>query len=157
MHAYLMPALELSPRLIARLFSQIPKERWDVPVEPDRFTPREVIAHLADWEPIMLGRMKSAAAHPGAAIEVFDEGQMVVENDYRGSNPDVQLKLFAERRAGTIAWLRALPQEAWSRSFLHPERGLQTIEDQANLFVGHDMYHGEQLSASLCSIEVGNG
>jgi hypothetical protein len=145
-----MPALELSPRLIARLFAMIPDAQWDVALDKDRFTPREVIAHLADWEPIMLARMQSAVAHPGAAIEASDEGQMAEEHNYRGSDPKEQLKLFAARRAETIAWLRALPREAWDLSFLHPERGLQSIEDQANLFVGHDVYHGEQLSASLC-------
>lgn len=149
MHAYLMPALDLSPRALARVFAQIPTDRWDEALEPDRFTPREVLAHLADWEPIMLSRMQTAYADPGASIEAFDEGQMAEDNGYRASSPDEQMRLFAAHRAETIEWLRALPREAWSLHFLHPERGLQTIEDQANLLVGHDVYHLEQLSAYL--------
>lgn len=156
MHAYLMPALELGPRMIARIFAEIPREGWDVAQEPDRFTPREVIAHLADWEPILLARMQAALAQPGAAIEAFDEVLMAEENGYRSSDPDEQQRLFAARRAETLAWLRALPQEAWVLQFMHPERGLHTIEDQANLIIGHDVYHAEQISASLKGV-VGNG
>ena len=32
---------------------------------------------------------------------------------------------------------------------LYPERGVQTVEDLANMLLGHDMYHVEQLSAYL--------
>jgi hypothetical protein len=117
-------------------------------VSADRFTPREVIAHLADWEPIMLGRMQTALASPGASIEAFDEAQMAVDNVYLNLDPREQLHLFVQRRADTARWLRALPPDVWSQAVLHPERGLQTIEDQANLLLGHDLYHIEQLMGS---------
>src|SRR5690349_15172521 len=101
-----MPVLEFGPEVCARLLAQIPAARRDEALEPDRFTPREVIAHLADWEPIMLGRMQTALNSPGATIEAYDEGQMAIDNGYARLDPEEQSRLFISRRAETAAWLR---------------------------------------------------
>jgi hypothetical protein len=148
-NGYLFIVLEFGPKTTARIFDRIPAAQWDVARDPDRFTPREVIAHLADWEPIMLERMEVAQQTPGAAVEVWDEGRMAEEHGYRHLDPQEQLQIWAQRRACTAAWLRRLSPDALSKTFLHPERGVQTIEDQANLLISHDLYHIEQLSAYL--------
>lgn len=149
MNPYLLPVVDFGPKVIARTFAQIPAVSWDIPTAPGRFTPREVIAHLADWEPILLARMQTALERSGTTIEAYDEGLMAEENGYRHLDPQEQIRLFIERRATTTTWLRDLPAGAFSRSVLHPERGVMTIEDQANMLLGHDLYHIEQLTACL--------
>src|SRR5206468_1322765 len=112
---------------------------WDERLHADRFTPREVIAHLADWEPIMLERMRVAYNSPGGTVKVYDEGQMAIDHGYAGSDPEEQLQLYNERRAVSWAWLCMRIPDALDRNFTHPERGPQTIEDQANLIISHDL------------------
>lgn len=148
MNPYLLPSIEFGPQIVRRVFARIPASLWDTPVEADRFSPREVIAHLADWEPIMLERMKTALSAPGAEIEVYDEGQMAETNGYRQLDPNEQIESFIRSRTQTAAWLRALPPDAWANVVLHPERGRLTIDNQANLLLGHDLYHIEQLMGS---------
>jgi len=146
---YLLPSIEFGPVVVQRLLERIPATYLDLATEEGRFTPREVIAHLADWEPIMRERIVTGRAHPGARIEAYDEGEMAVANGYAKSDPEAQCALFLHERKITAKLLRELTAEEWKRTVVHPERGVLTLEDLANLLLGHDLYHIEQLSASL--------
>ena len=149
MNAYLLPTIELGPVVLERMLRQIPESRWDEALVPDRFTPRKVAAHLADWEPILRARIRAAVDSPGSTIEAFDEVEMARTNRYAEKHPLEQCALFASERAMTASYLRALSAEQWTGFAIHPERGRQSAEDLANLLLGHDLYHIEQLSAHI--------
>jgi len=149
MNPYLLNTLELGPVVVRRILDQVPISRLDEALVAGRFTVREVIAHLADWEPIMRGRILSAATTPGVTIEVFDEGEMAIKNGYAASNPWDQIELFHRERHATAAFVRSLDAEDWQQIAHHPERGPLSAEDLTNLLLGHDLYHIEQLSAYL--------
>ena len=149
MNAYLPIAIEFGPAVVARLLTQLPDESLDRRIDPERFTPREVVAHLADWEPIMRERIGIALNSPGAQIPAFDEGQMAIDNNYAGSDPQEQVELFLEERKVTAELIRSLSGDEWDRVAHHPERGPQSVSDLANLLLGHDLYHIEQLTSFL--------
>jgi len=121
----------------------------DVPTHPGRFTPREVIAHLCDWEPISRGRMQTAQRTPGAVVPDLDEGQRAKDQDYASWDPIQTSEEFIRRREETIQWLQSLPEEDWTKTAVHSAKGEMTIYDYANLELGHDMYHLEQLCAAI--------
>jgi len=147
MKAYLFPGLTLSPLVVRRIARQTPADRMDVETGPGRFTPREVIAHLADWEPILLGRMRQCVSDPGSKIKAYDEEQMAVDNGYATSDPDTMVERFVQARQATVTWLESLTPEQWTSQAVHEERGPMSVLDMANAMVGHDMYHIEQLTA----------
>jgi len=149
MNPYLLSTLEIGPVVVRRLLDQVPKSRLDEALVEGRFTAREVIAHLADWEPIMRGRILSAATTPGATIEVFDEGEMAIKNGYAASDPWDQCDLFQRERHATATFVRSLDDDDWQQIAHHPERGPLSAEDLTNLLLGHDLYHIDQLSAYL--------
>jgi hypothetical protein len=149
MNVYLLPGLQSSPIVIERLIRLIPPDQRDLALQPNRFTPREVIAHLADWEPIMLSRVQQSLSQPGSTVEGWDEGVMAIENRYSERNIDEQLAHFAARRMEAIALFQTLAPDQLTRTIIHPERGVMTVDDQISLLLGHDMYHIEQLSAYL--------
>lgn len=155
MNAYLLPTLEHGPRAVKRLLEKIPQSRWDERLQPDRFSPREVIAHLADWEPIMLQRIKTARETPGGRIMKYDEAQMAIDHDYAHSDPSVQADRFIHLRAETATYLRTVNANEWTNVGIHDERGEQSVEDLANFLLGHDMYHLEQLSEYLATSAIG--
>jgi hypothetical protein len=146
MNAYLFPGLEFGPRIVERLAAQVPAARHDEKTNPDRFTLREAIAHLADWEPILRDRIKSAVENPGSPVQGLDEGARAQEMNYRAMNVGEQIARFKEERAKTIQYLRSLPEDAWTRHILHNEKGRQTVADQANQLLGHDLYHIDHLT-----------
>jgi hypothetical protein len=149
MNFYLLPAIELGPLTVGRLLRLIPAQRLDEALHPERFTPREVAAHLADWEPIMRERIRSAVTTPGATITAYDEGQMALDHRYRELDPHEQADRYRAERQSTAALIRSLTPEQWTNAVHHPERGRQSAEDLANLLLGHDLYHIEQLSGYL--------
>jgi len=149
MNAYLLPTIELGPAVVERICRLIPADRWDERLVPDRFSPREVAAHLADWEPILLDRICTAVLKPGATLQAFNEVEMARANGYGERDLLEQCALFAQERAKTAAYLRSLSASDWLGAAHHPERGSQSAEDLANLLLGHDLYHIEQLSAYL--------
>jgi hypothetical protein len=150
MHRYLLPGLKLSPDVIQRIVDRIPDDRLDVPTHPDRFTPREVICHLADWEPILRNeRIKGALERPGEAFLAYDEVEMAAANNYADRDVNEQLRTFAMERAETVALVRQIQPEAWENVAHHPELGDMKLSDIVNMLVGHDMYHIEQLTAVL--------
>lgn len=149
MSPYLFTGLELAPAAFRRLIEAIPPNRLDEVRIPGRFTPREVIAHLAEWEPIMRDRVRIAVDKPGSTVKVYDEGQMAADSRYSESDPAEQLRILIRERARSIEYLRGLSPEDLQGHAYHPERGVQTVEDFANTFLGHDLYHIEQLSAYL--------
>ncbi len=120
--------------------------RLDLATDPGRFSPREVVAHLADWEPVFLERMKSALSNPMGRIEAYDEGQWAIDHDYASSDVHVQADLYLARRQETVQWLNALYPDQWKLQFEHPERGPLSVEDTANMMLGHDLYHIRQLT-----------
>lgn len=122
----------------------------DEPSSQGRFSPREVIAHLADWEPILREeRIVAPLASPGLTVAAYDEGELAERNNYAAKDPHEQAALYAVERQKTVTLLKSLTEEQWRVSMKHPERGEMTVYDMANLLVGHDMYHVEQLVASL--------
>lgn len=149
MHAYLIPGLRLTPQAVVNLVRAIPPGRWDQAVEPGRFTLREAIAHLADWEPIFRERIQAGLEQDGATILGMDEEVRAIEQGYRDWDVLETLERFAREREATIRMLEGLTSAQWDRKVIHNERGEMSTRDQANLILGHDLYHLEHLTQYL--------
>jgi len=142
---YLIRALEMTPRLAEK---ELRRGAADLDVRPDasRFSMREVIAHLADWEPIMLTRIRTGVDSPGATINAYDEGEMAIEHNYAASDPQERLRAWKADRAKTIEYLKTLGDDDFAKPVIHPERGRMLVGDVAHMLVSHDVYHLEQLA-----------
>jgi hypothetical protein len=146
MHRYLFPALEKSPVVLRRLLAQVPPDALDRPTHPGRFTPREVVCHLSDWEAINLHRLLTGFIGPGDSALDIDEGIRAAEQRYRDKDPAAEAALLESRRALTVGWFRELTPADWEKTFVHTRRGVTTLYDHANLIIAHDVYHIHQLS-----------
>jgi hypothetical protein len=150
MNPYLLPGLELSPALLRRLLERIPESEWDTPTDPGRFTFREAVAHLADWEPILRDeRLRTALEQPGGTFPVYDESDRAIEKSYASQDPWEALAEFERERAKTVEFVRTIPREAYANRVIHPERGEMMLADVANMLIGHDLFHLEHFSQGL--------
>lgn len=155
MNPYLFPCLLAGPKGIKALMRHIHPSKLDVPTHDDRFSPREIVAHLADWEPILLARMQQTKNQPGSTIMAYDEGLRAIEQNYAESDWVIEVDRFAALRAETKKWLETLGPDDWNLTAVHNERGPQTLYDLANLLLGHDLYHIQQLAEVLDREVVG--
>jgi len=142
---YLVRALEMTPRLVENELRR-GSDDYDVRPDPDRFSMREVVAHLADWEPIMLTRIRTGVESPGSTIQAYDEGQMALENNYASSDPMERLRAWKADRSKSIEYISGLKNEDFAKPVVHPERGQMLVGDIAHMLVSHDIYHVEQLA-----------
>lgn len=139
----LLHYLSLAPDALKRIVDCVKPEKYDERVEPDRFTLREAIAHLADFEVIILDRFATAHEKPGSTVENFDEEARAKEKAYATRDIHHEIEVFGNRRRETIMFLETLTSEDMKKTFVHPQRGEMSIKDFIGLMLGHDVYHLE--------------
>lgn len=139
---YLLIDLESGPEVLARLLRGFTD--WDARPDSARFSPREMLAHLADWEAVFLTRLTDTRDDEDAVLQGLDEGQVALDNDYAHADPAECLSRYASGRAAIVSLLGGLAPEQWERVGRHTELGPVTLETQAVLIAAHDGYHRRQ-------------
>jgi uncharacterized damage-inducible protein DinB len=151
--AYLLAALDNTPATLAALLCALgPSDpAWDARPHPDRFSLREVVAHLADWDLIWQDRFARTVAEASPTLARPDAAERGAERGYASADPVESLARFRERRAALTATLRALPEAAWERT-AHLERiGDLPLGGLVALALGHDAYHLRQAAEWLAA------
>ena len=139
-------ALSATPGIITRFCKGIPEHIADQNQGADYFTLREVLAHLADWEPIWLERIQRIVQEDSPVLPNIDEGKIAELNNYATTPVEVSLEKFTSGRSALVEYLQSLPSEAFARSGIRPEIGTITIKDIATIVLAHDTYHIAQLA-----------
>jgi uncharacterized damage-inducible protein DinB len=145
-HGYLLYGLKASPIVLESLMSHASSDILDAKPDPERFSLREVLAHLADLETLWSARVEAVIAEEGAAFEGQDPDEAAKKNNYAAIDPADSLKKFAEGRARLTKTLTDLPTEDWNRFGNHSQAGKITIHEIAQFVLGHDGYHMQQVS-----------
>ncbi len=140
---YVISGLQNNAKSIRYLAKAASKEILDNKSGPDRFTFRESLAHLADWEPILRSRIVLCAQDSGGIMKAFDEGEMAMQNNYSESNPMETVEVFYQERLQTCLVLASFNDENWNGVALHPERGPMSAYEWTASLLGHDAYHIE--------------
>ena len=155
MNPYLYSGPKSTLATIERLMKLIPAARWDERLHPNRFTPREVVAHLADWEPIFLERILGAVEVEGYVVTPLDEDERARTHRYHEKDVPGSLQRFRAARERTLEVVQGLSDDQLARRLTHPERGEMWALDLVQMLAGHDAYHIEQLSEYLEEAAVG--
>ncbi|MGV3615914.1 MAG: DinB family protein [Fimbriimonas sp.] len=137
-------AIEHTPTVLRRILADVRPERFSERITEDRFSLVEMVAHMADWEDIVLDRLRAAVEHPGSPVDNFDIEARAAEKRYAERDLQHELDVLENRRRDTVDFLRNITPDQWSLSFVHPERGEVSIQNQVSMLVGHDLYHLEQ-------------
>ena len=143
--SYLFSALESTPILLVGALSNLTDAEADFRPDPARFTLREVLAHLADWDPVFSERLTRMQREDHPTLPGYDEGVWAIEHDYASSDWREQLALFTDRRRALVAQVRAFAAEDWPRTADRPEIGVLSMQDLTMLIPQHDIYHLRQV------------
>ena len=110
-----------------------------------KWTARQMFCHLADTELVFAFRLRQALAESHHVIQPFDQDKWAASYDSVGAQAAVDL--FTAVRNWNIAFIQAVPAEAFSKILTHPERGEMTIQVLVETMAGHDLNHLRQLEA----------
>ncbi len=131
--------------------AEIPREAWDFKPEPHEWSVHELILHMADGEANGAIRLRKLIAEPGGTIMAYDEDVWADALDYQGENAEDALLMFKLARRMSYRLLKTLPDEAFARFVVHPEKvypeyGEQyTVEKWLQIYARHVRDHVRQL------------
>lgn len=145
-----LAALTRAPKIVERLLRVFPHDRLDDRIEADRFTAREVVAHLADYEQTVLDRLRAANLKPGREVPDYDPDTQADSHCFADKEPFHEAEVFESRRALTVEYVEGLEEADLDKTFV---RNGQTysIRQYLLLLLTHDLEHIEQVSAYLAT------
>ncbi|OGF54585.1 MAG: hypothetical protein A2Z21_06850 [Candidatus Fraserbacteria bacterium RBG_16_55_9] len=143
---YILQGTAASPTVLAYLLKNAPKQVYDRRPDPERFTIREVVAHLADWESVWMERLSKVRDEDRPTLPDRDPDQMAKEHGYEHADVGASLRRFQEGRREVLKLLENLEPSEWSRIGHHTTRGTLSIHDLAVIMLGHDNYHLVQVT-----------
>ncbi|KAA6461964.1 DinB family protein [Acidobacteria bacterium AB60] len=132
-----------TPREVSRLIEAIGPARSFEPPAPGKWSPGEIVAHLADCELVFGFRLRQTLAEDGHTLQPFDQEKWA--KSYHGITPEEALRAFKALREWNLILLEDLPAEARARKVTHPERGTMTFQTIVETMAGHDLNHLGQL------------
>ena len=118
---------------------------WQQPWAAGKWTAREVMVHVAQWELIFGVRLRCALAVPNYAIEPLDQDPFMAIEAHAVDGPTA-VAAFEGIRGMNLALAAALTTVERRHAVTHPERGQITVEDMLVTLAGHGVHHWKQLS-----------
>jgi hypothetical protein len=135
--------LSASPHEIANKLQMIGHERVDQPPAPGKWSPAEIVCHLADCEIAFAFRLRQTLAEDHHVLQPFDQDKW--STPYKGIAAKDALAAFSALRLWNLKLIaKALPVSA-SKPVTHPERGTMTFQTIVETMAGHDLNHLAQL------------
>jgi hypothetical protein len=122
------------------------RDRINASPAPGKWSPREIICHLADCELVFGFRYRQALADDNHVIQPFDQDRWA--KPYGAYTAEQALQLFTAVREWNLALLRSLAPEQLARTVTHPERGSMVLKTIVETAAGHDLNHLKQLEAA---------
>jgi hypothetical protein len=141
---------ENGPKLLRAAWAKTPVEARRWPPSPGKWSAHQIIVHCADSETNSAMRIRYLAGETAPVIAGYDQARWAAEFDYHGLPVDLSFTQIESVRAWTAAFIRALPDEAWSRAGRHTEYAdPYTAETWLSVYAEHLEIHARQLDRNL--------
>jgi hypothetical protein len=135
--------LASTPAALAESLAAIGDDNLSTAPAPGRWSPAEIVCHLADCEIVFSFRLRQTLAEDSPTLEPFDQEKWAAT--YRGVSAGHALEVFAALRGWNLRLLEEALPVAASRPAHHPERGALTFQTIVETMAGHDLNHLAQL------------
>ena len=112
---------------------------------PGKWTIRQIARHLTDTEIVAGMRLRQIIAEPRPLMALFDQDLWADRLLYNACSPFDSAAKFRVLRADMSAILESLPEAAFERVGLHPERGAGTLAEWVDRFGAHVEKHAGQI------------
>jgi uncharacterized damage-inducible protein DinB len=132
--------LSALPRL-RRAVSDLSPEQLRARPVPGKWSTLEVVCHLANSDQVWCHRMKRVIAEERPLLIGYDETRFTAALPYHEADLEEELALMEGMRRELARILRGLPDSAWSRTGVHNERGLVTLEEMLRAETEHVPHH----------------
>ena len=108
---------------------------------------RQQVHHIADAEAVAVYRMKKIIAEDRPIIMAFDQDRWSQKFKYEDSAVENSIALFFTLRASMTPLLKRLTDSDFSRTGVHSERGLISVEDLLADAIEHTEHHLKEIES----------
>ncbi|MFO0881025.1 MAG: DinB family protein [Gemmataceae bacterium] len=129
------------PALLRKALAGMTREQLTARPIPGKWSTLEVVAHLADFDPILADRMKRIIALEKPTLLGADDSKFASNLAYHDRDLEEELKIIELSRLQMARILRRLPAEAFERVGIHSERGELTLERILTMSTNHIPHH----------------
>jgi hypothetical protein len=139
--AELIDAYMAGPELLQNAVAGMAAAEFDARPVPGKWSTREVICHIADFEPVYADRMKRVIAEHEPTMFSGDPDLFAKSLAYGVRDLANELVMIAAIRRHVGEILRTLPEEAFARVGQHSEAGPLTLETLLRNVTKHIPHH----------------
>jgi uncharacterized damage-inducible protein DinB len=136
-----------TPARLGRVLDVLTEEQIQTRPAPEKWSVREIIAHLADCEIAWSWRLRQVYGEEHPTMRPFDQNTWA--RSYGAYTYLAARRTFEALRAWNVAFVGALTEEDRRRPLTHPERGEETLWTIVEIMAGHDLHHLLRLEALL--------
>jgi len=133
------------PEVLAVVLTGVYGEEMDFTTAPDKWSVRQIIAHLADTELVAGHRFRQVIAEENPTLVAYNQDAWARNLDYGRRLPKQSLESFRRLRAENFDLLKALPEATFERAGVHTERGPQTLRQLLTTYAEHVENHARQM------------
>jgi hypothetical protein len=131
-------------RVVSEALRGISERELDARPAPGKWSPREIVHHLADSEMTSAIRLRRLIAEEHPTIQGYDQDEFSRRLSY--DRPiRASLDAFRAARETTAEILDQLTEAQWSREGTHSESGRYAVEDWLKIYAEHAHNHADQI------------
>jgi hypothetical protein len=143
--AELLERFRRGAELVAVSITGAAGSELDYAPAPDKWSIRQIVAHLADSEMVAGMRLRRIIAEDHPRLEAYDQNAWASNLDYARRKTSQALETFRRTRGENYELLKDLPAAAYDREGLHSERGPMSLKQLLQLMAEHAENHAAQL------------
>jgi hypothetical protein len=140
--------IERAPARFRSLVTGLSDAQLDTPYRPGGWTIRQVVHHVPDSHMNAYIRMKLAVTEPEPLVRTYEEQLWAELPDARGP-VDMSLALLEALHVRWIAFLRALPEAEFRKTFMHPGWKRVFVEEAALMYAWHCRHHAAHIENGI--------
>jgi hypothetical protein len=147
--AGLIAVLEHAPANLRTLVAGLTDRQLDTRYRPGGWTIRQVIHHLPDSHMNAYMRMKLGVTESAPVIKTYDEALWAELPEARTAPIAISIDLLEALHRRWVAFLLALPDAEFRKSFTHPEWGATTIDQALATYAWHCRHHTAHVTMGI--------
>ena len=136
----LIDLFEIQTQRARRFFENMSEEKANYSYAPDKWTLKEVLGHVMDFERVFAYRTLCIARGEVQSLPGFDENDYARFAGYDRIPLSMILKQYHHLRASTIALLEQIPDGAWTRTGTVNNKSI-SLRALAYIMPGHELHH----------------
>lgn len=139
------------PSRLKAAFVKVPEEARKWRPAAGEWSAHEIICHCADSENNAAARIRYLVTERNPVVLGYNQDEWAVRLDYNSHPLELSQAVVEAVRANTVALLRRLPEEAWTKVGRHTESGCYTAEDWLRIYAEHLENHARQIEENLAA------